>query len=483
MGVYKSEDGDLKVDLPELRARDAEALSAIANFQKDLEFYLKSPKKVTKKFNFPITRYLSEDSPIFENFPELKNMDVEIAPRSTQSYKKTPYANQGFYEGPHPSNNFVPKIVITVPTSDPKKGVNLTKDLTEDEITKQVLASFNTFIHEFQHHIQDVKKASSVGYNQNYAKEGLKGFINDYEDAVKALEQLQPGDIGYDQFKNKVDSVHQLVADSFRSDFVADKFFESDFSSQVKEAKKQLKSGKLSWSTGFEITLRELGEAEARSSALKAFLPAGEARKSIGIFYPTHRNETNTILLDADEVPVKFQLNNTHVLVRAFPETEYPTAADKLSFPETVMGKEIQDAPTVAKKKQEQPKKGDGPSALGPAAVAGTAVGLASPPSEAFVAGLGVDDPTPTASLFDVADGAVPNELGITSTFLLDLLVPRTKPYDIISNTPLGVGMMAGDLVDLGFGDFLRGEGTEAGQRIRAEAQDEDNQGLMSDGP
>ena len=483
MGVYKSEDGDLKVDVPELRARDVEAMSAIGNFQKDLEFYLKSPKKVTKKFNFPITRYLPEDSPIFENFPELKNMDVEIAPRSTQSYKKNVYANQGFYEGPHPSNNFVPKIVITVPTSDPKKGVNLERDLTEDEITKQVLASFNTFIHEFQHHIQDVKKASSVGYNQIYAKEGLKGFINDYEDAVKALEKLQPGDIGYDQFKNKVDSVHQLVADSFRSDFVADEFFKSDFSSQVKEAKKQLKSGKLSWSTGFEITLRELGEAEARSSALKAFLPAGEARKSIGIFYPTHRNETNTILLDADEVPVKFQLNNTHVLVRAFPETEYPTAADKLSFPETVMGKEIQDAPTVAKKKQEQQKKGEGPSALGPAAVAGTAVGLASPPSEAFVAGLGVDDPTPTASLFDVADGAIPNELGITNTFLLDLLVPRTKPYDIISNTPLGVGMMAGDLVDLGFGDFLRGKGTEAGQRIRAEAQDEDNQGLMSDGP
>lgn len=185
-------------------------------------------------------------------------------------------------------------------------------------------------------------------------------------------------------------------------------------------------------------------------------------------------------MLDADEVPVKFQLNNTHVLVRAFPETEYPTAADKLSFPETVMGKEIQDAPTVAKKKQEQQNDKKPLKGAGTVAGAGAVAGLAAPPSEAFVAGLGFDDPTPTASLFDAADGAIPNELGITNTFLLDLLVPRTKPYDIISNTPLGVGMLAGDLVDMGIGDFLRGEGTEAGQRIRNEAQ---QKGLMADGP
>jgi hypothetical protein len=225
---------------------------------------------------------------------------------------------------------------------------------------------------------------------------------------------------------------------------------------------------------GANIYYRELGEAEARSAAAKGLL-VGNERGAVGIYYPKDTAQSRRVL-SPEDIQLDEQIENTHILVRVVPAYNFG------KFDSDMRELEVTGAAPKkpSKLEQEQQQKGDGSSALGPAAVAGTAVGLASPPSEAFVAGLGFDDPTPTPSLFDAQDGAVSNELGITNTFLLDLLVPRTKPYDIISNTPVGVGMLAGDLIDMGIGDFLRGEGTEAGQRIRNEAQ---QKGLMADGP
>ena len=476
MGVYKSEDGDLKVDVPELRARDAEALSAISRFKKDLNVYLKSTKQKRKATSNPITRYLYEDSPIFENFPDLKNAKVIMQPSKDK-------AGGGEYR---PDTQ---ELVIFV-----DRGAGLSDDVDAERIAMKTMNALNTFIHEFQHHIQDVKKAANTGYSSSASGVGFKGFKQDYFDAVDAIDKLQPGEIGYDQFKNRVDMMFDLVRDSYKSQKQRVAFDQANYEDKVAMVKNRIenfestkgKAGTVEYfdnlreSTRFgqNIYFRELGEAEARSAAAKGLL-VGDERKAVGIYYPKDTEQSRRVL-SPDDIELDNQIENTHILVRVVPAYNFG------KFQSDMRELEVTGAapkkPSKLEQEQQQ-KKGDGPSALGPAAVAGTAVGLASPPSEAFVAGLGVDDPTPTASLFDVADGAVPNELGITSTFLLDLLVPRTKPYDIISNTPLGFGMMAGDLVDLGFGDFLRGEGTEAGQRIRAEAQDEDNQGLMSDGP
>lgn len=473
MGVYKSEDGDLKVDVPELRARDAEAMSAIGRFQEDLNFYLKSTKQRRKATSNPITRYLPENSPIFVNFPDLKNAKVVIQPS-----KK--YASGGEYR---PDTQ---ELVIFV---DP--GAGLTDDVDAERIAMKTMNALNTFIHEFQHHIQDVKKAANTGYSDKASLVGFKGFKQDYFDAVEAIDKLQPGEIGYDQFKNRIDMMFDLVRDSYRTAKQKLAFDQASQEDKLAMVKDRIENFKQTKGQGKEFTenlleanrfgkniyFRELGEAEARSAAAKGLL-VGDERKAVGIYYPKDTAQSRRVL-SPEDIELEEQIKNTHVLVRVVPAYNFS------KFDSDMRELEVTGAAPrkLSPLEQEQQKKGDGPSALGPAAVAGTAVGLASPPSEAFVAGLGVDDPTPTASLFDVADGAIPNELGITSTFLLDLLVPRTKPYDIISNTPLGVGMMAGDLVDLGFGDFLRGKGTEAGQRIRAEAQDEDNQGLMSDGP
>jgi hypothetical protein len=471
MGVYKSEDGDLKVDVPELRARDVEAMNAIANFQEDLNFYLKSTKQRRKATSNPITRYLPENSPIFENFPDLKNAKVVMKPS-----KK--YASGGEY------NPNTQELVIFV---DP--GANLSDDVDAERIAMKTMNAFNTFIHEFQHHIQDVKKAANTGYSDTASLVGFKGFEKDYFDAVDAINKLKPGEIGYDQFKNRIDMMFGLVRDSYKTQKQRVAFDQASYEDKLAMAKDRIQNFKKTKGEGDERTtnliesnrfgtniyFRELGEAEARSAAAKGLL-VGDERKAVGIYYPKDTAQSRRVL-SPDDIQLDKQIENTHILVRVVPAYNFGKTQSDM--------RELEVTGAAPKKlspleKEQQQKKGDGSSALGPAAVAGTAVGLASPPSEAFVAGLGFDDPTPTASLFDAQGGAIPNELGITNTFLLDLLVPRTKPYDIITNLPgVGEGLMALDLIDLGFGDFLRGEGTEAGQRIRNEAQ---QKGLMVDG-
>ena len=471
MGVYKSEDGDLKVDVPELRARDVEAMNAIANFQEDLNFYLKSTKQRRKATSNPITRYLPENSPIFENFPDLKNAKFVMEPSKDK-------AGGGVYR------TASQELVIFV---DP--GAKLSDDVDAERIAMKTMSAFNTFIHEFQHHIQDVKKAANTGYSPVASGVGFKGFKQDYLDAVDAIDKLQPGEIGYDQFQNRINMMFDLVRDSYGTEKQRVAFDRATYEDKVAIVKDRIenfertkgKKGSEDYFNntfegnrfGSNIYYRELGEAEARSAAAKGLL-VGDQRKAVGIYYPKDTFQSRRVL-SPEDIQLDKQIENTHILVRAVPAYNFG------KFDTDMLELEVTGAapkkPSLLEKQQD---KGDSPSALGPAVVAGTAVGLASPPSEAFVAGLGFDDPTPTASLFDAQGGAIPNELGITNTFLLDLLVPRTKPYDIISNTPLGVGMLAGDLIDMGIGDFLRGEGTEAGQRIRNEAQ---QKGLMADGP
>lgn len=451
MGVYKSEDGDLKVDVPEIRARDVEAMQAMARFQEDMNFFLKTPTKRRKGFEFPITRYIPENSPIFENFPDLKSAKVKILPRSGE--------NKDAYGSYDPRTQ---SIEVYAPL-----GRNV--DETDPQYTFEIMNSFNTLIHEFQHHIQDVKKAANTGYNSVRSGVGLKGFEQDYRDALDALDQVKPGEVGYEQFKNRVDQMHNLARDSLRNAQKRKEFDDASFEDQVKIVEESIRNFKAnkedttdfieSSSFGHGIYIRELGEAEARSSGMKALLPEGEARKAVGVFYP---KETERVVLTPEDVDFSDELENTHVLVRHVPSYRMSGYTEKSEL-------EVTQQPKAPASKAKQ--------AAGASAVAG----LAAPPSEAFVAGLGFEDATPTPSLFDVGEGAIPNELGITNTFLLDLLIPRTKPYDLVTNAPgIGEGLMAADLIDLGIGDFLRGEGTEAGQRIRNEAK---QKGVTTDGP
>ena len=146
-----------------------------------------------------------------------------------------------------------------------------------------------------------------------------------------------------------------------------------------------------------------------------------------------------------EDIQLEEQIENTHVLTRVVPAYNFSKLdSDMRELAVT------EAAPRKLSKleKEQQKKKGEAPSALGPAAGAGAVAGLAAPPSEAFVSALGFEDATPTPSLFDVGEGAIPNELGITNTFLLDLLVPRTKPYDLVTSLPgLGEGLMAADIL------------------------------------
>ena len=440
MGVYRSEDGDLKVDVPELRARDVEAMNAIANFQEDLNFYLKSSKQRRKKTSNPITRYLPENSPIFENFPQLKNTRVVMQPSKDN-------AGGGVYR------TSTGELIIYV---DP--GANLSDDVHAERIAMKTMNAFNTFIHEFQHHIQDVKKAANTGYNTVASLVGFRGFKQDYFDAVDAIDKLQPGEVGYDQFKNRIDMMFDLVRDSFVTQEKRVAFDQAEYADKLKIVQDRIENFEKtkpesgvgvrenaleSRSFGEGIYYRELGEAEARSAAAKGLL-VGDQRKAVGIYYPKDTNRSRRVL-SPEDIELEDQIENTHILTRVVPAYNFNKLFDSDMRELEVTGA-APKKPSLLEKEQQNDKKPL--KGAGTVAGAGAVAGLAAPPSEAFVAGLGFEDATPTPSLFDVGEGAIPNELGITNTFLLDLLVPRTKPYDLITSLPgIGEGLMAADVL------------------------------------
>ena len=483
MGVYKSEDGDYKVDVAELRARNQQQMSAIGTFAEDLDFYLKSGVARSKKFEFPITRYLTEDSPIFEYFPDLKDAKVTVAPRSTDS--DNAYSSLGFYRRRDVDGK--PKIVVTIPKQlnlDPEGGLDRRQGdgswLPEDKLYwDEVFGAFATLIHEFQHHIQTVKKSANTGYNRRSVdRADLQGLRQEYDYAVERLSKLEKGDPGYETHRRMAQNMEDMAYDTYGPEMKEEfrKASPEKRTEMTLQVLNDFKTGLLSKDSILPhgIYIRELGEAEARSSGLKALIPEGSERKAIGVFYP--KNYTNPLgyVSRPSDIDVNDRLTNEMVLTRVTPAPESPVRHGQLK---PVSEFDFEDYPEPKVVQDYINKGSDG---KGAAAVVGTGVaaGLASPPSEAFVSEIGektglFEDATPTPSLFDV-EGVVDN-LGISNTFLLDLLVPRTKPYDLISNTPVvGEAMMATDAIDSSFGDYLRGEGTEAGQRIRKNADEDD---------
>ena len=468
MGVYKSEDGDLKVDIPELQAREVESILAVSNFEEDLAFFIATPVKrnISSAITNPISRYIGENSPIFKNFPDLKDAKVTLAPLKKDSGVLGEYRPR------------TKEIVVYVDSSMDVRGLS-------DAFNFEALTAFDTLIHEFQHHIQDVKNAANTGYNTTYAKSALKEITSDYFKAGNKLKKLSPTDPEYAQYKNAMDQTHSLVQDSLRGSWktnqLAKKVFASDSIDDQMEFVKEVlvTKPKVSGSIEHDIYIRELGEAEARSSGAKSLLTT-EDRKRVGVFYPKAGGAAN-IMSTSNDLNMDNKLLNTHILVREVPLIK----RESLQFTSQPVAK-LSEAEKKAVDAKVSSKSDVDPGKATVVGVGTSAIAANVPPSEAFVKSLWFDDYTPTGSLFDVAGGAIPNEIGITNTFLLDLLIPRTKPYDLITNIPLlGEVMMAADGIDYLFGEELRGKGSEAGQRIRTQSKQDAmkmNRGIMSDG-
>jgi len=391
-GAYRAEDGDIKVDVAELKARDLEMAQAVGKFSEDAEFFINNPKKTRKEIRSKISDYLPANSPIFENFPELRDVTVVLRRGKRTNNKYTDETNT--YGVFYPSNK---EMHILFSTEGDAKKTNL----------RDPVKAFNTLVHEFQHHIQDVKGATSNGFNT--LQTGV--FATKMKDEIPRLRKLIADEPDNEKAKAQLKQYTDLLEDA-KVD--VDQFVSGQYDENIK---KFIDSEKAS----FAIYVRDLGEAEARSAGRKAFLTeADPARKEMGVFYPATSKDPGT--LEAIKIGSEKQLPREQILVRRYPGERYKESHLDFVDPDT---------------KQRVPPK---------LAVAGTtATGLAAAtPSEAFVGSLGFEDPTPSASL--IGDERL-KDIPLEQQILLDQLVPKTKPYDLITSIPgVDIAAMLSDL-------------------------------------
>ena len=248
-GVYMSDDGDYKVDLPEIKARNQEYADAVTKFV-DKAMQLMDMRKGGVTRAGTMKDYLPEDSPVFENFPDLRDTKVDI--KTIKSSE--PAGLLGSYT---PSDKV---ITVYVPPQ-----TSITAAQTQEEKLARSWRAFGTLIHEFQHNIQDVKGSKNVGANREIGAGNKSNLKNDLFTVKKQLrelkEQVEAGDIPENYQATELDLIQRQMA-------LEDMLSEPD----VPHA----------------IYIRELGEAEARSSGMKASLPH-EERVQIGVFYPKHQ--------------------------------------------------------------------------------------------------------------------------------------------------------------------------------------------------
>ena len=390
-GAYRSEDGDIKVDVAELKARDLEMAQAIGKFSEDAEFFIKNPKKTRKEIRSKISDYLPANSPIFENFPELR--DVTVVLRRGKRHSDPRKDETNVYGAFYPTSK---EMHILFSTEGDDYKTNL----------RDPVKAFNTLVHEFQHHIQDVKGASSNGFDM--LRTGV--FATKMKDEIPRLRKLvadEPDNAkAKAQLKQYTDLLKEAKVDVDK--FVSGKYADRD--------EKNLAN----YLASYAIYVRDLGEAEARSAGRKAFLTeADPARKEMGVFYPATSEDPGT--LEAIKIGSERKLPQEQILVRRYPGERYREAHLDFVDPDT---------------KQRVPPKLSG---AGATVAGGTAAGLASTPSEAFVGALGFEDPTPSASL--IGDERL-KDIPLEQQVLLDQLAPKTKPYDLITSIP-GVDIAA----------------------------------------
>ena len=406
-GAYKDPNGEIKVDLPELKARDLQMAKAVGQFSEDAKFFVNNPKKTTRVINKKMSDYLPENSPIFEYFPELKDAKVTLRRAKYSSNENYTY---GYY------SPYDKEIVLLFRTKADTGKVNL-----DDPIK-----AFNTLVHEFQHHIQDVKKATGKGFNTARTFSTIKKMKEEYQSALKKIQQ-NPDNVDAQNYVKQVD----MVLDD--AGMNREKFLSTPDN----------KLGRLQ----YPIYVRELGEMEARSSGRKALL-AGEdpERKKLGVFYPASSEDPGRLI--AGEISMEKSFPESQAMVRIAPDSWDET----LTFVKN------------AEKAVDAGEQGIG-TATKAAGTAGTVAGLASMPSEAFVGSLGFEDPTPSPSL--IADERL-KDIPLEQQVMLDVLTPKTKPYDLISSIPgVDITFMASDAMKW-LGDQTKPEGpvTEAPETV-----------------
>jgi hypothetical protein len=406
-GAYKDPNGEIKVDLPELKARDLQMAKAVGQFTEDAKFFVNNTKKTTRVVNKKMSDYLPENSPIFEYFPELKDAKVTLRRAKYSSNENYTY---GYY------SPYDKEIVLLFRTKADTGKVNL------DDPVK----AFNTLVHEFQHHIQDVKKATGKGFNTARTFSTIKKMKEDYQAALKKIQQ-NPDNVDAQNYVKQVD----MVLDD--AGMNREKFLSTPDN----------KLGRLQ----YPIYVRELGEMEARSSGRKALL-AGEdpERKKLGVFYPASSEDPGRLI--AGEISMEKSFPESQAMVRIAPD----------SWDETL---------TFVKNAEKAVDAGEQgvSNATKAAGTAGTVAGIASMPSEAFVGSLGFEDPTPSPSL--IADERL-EDIPMEQQVMLDFLTPKTKPYDLISSIPgVDLTFMASDAMKW-LGDQTKPEGlvTEAPESV-----------------
>jgi len=253
--VFKSEDGVYKVDVPELKARDLEAQEALFKFGSEFKAVHAASKEGHGVVG-TMADFLPKTSPVFENFPELQNSKVIVRTRRSDEDPLT----LGYYQpATKEMHIFVPK------KGDPNAPVD-NKELNEAAYT-----AFGTLVHEFQHHIQDVKGAFSDGMSTggaNANKKNLRERKDKYIDQELEYQRRKAKGMG-GGFGTKQEREEALA--------------------RIKELENEKAGIQDIWDDAYgpthAIYIRDLGEAEARSSGVKALLTADE-RKNIGVFYP-----------------------------------------------------------------------------------------------------------------------------------------------------------------------------------------------------
>jgi len=288
-GAYRSEDGDIKIDVAELKARDQEAKDAVGRFLNDTEKVITtSSKKVIGKMG----DYLPDNSPVFRYFPELKNTEVRIVPRT----EKGDNSNLGYY------TPIEETVTITVPKI---------KGAPPEEVNKRLGKIFNTLVHEFQHNIQDVKYAQNVGggFDDKDFTAMINAYKANYKSAKPRLDKLQaenkfdPNNPEHAKLAGQVAQVERLAQDMNIS---ADEFMDTTATQHKKSGFRKHK-----------IYIRELGEMEARSSGRKKFLTEDDPqRKAVGVFYPKMSKDPGT--MQAGEILSEPALQQEDALVRVY---------------------------------------------------------------------------------------------------------------------------------------------------------------------
>lgn len=364
-GAYRSPDGDYKIDVAELRARDLEMARAVGEFTDDAKFFINNPKRTRAEIRTPISKYLPANSPIFENFPELKDAKVVLR-RGTAKERGT----YGYYS---PSKK---EIHVLLSPKDIPGGGNI----------KNPVKAFNTLIHEFQHHIQDVKNAKNTGFNTKRTGDFMAKMRQDIKRLEKVVED------------NPQDELAQAQLQQY----------------------KDLRDSGPREDLDYRIYVRELGEAEARSSGRKAFLTQDDpARKEVGVFYPASSYDPGT--LEAVKIGSEVELPSEQILVRTYPDDVNRERELEFVDPKTKIKAGL-----------------------------GSVAGLAAMPSEAFAESLGLStertamtDELPIANE-EAALAYIENRAAANPTTI------GNAPSDIVTEAPfIGEGLMAADILQM----------------------------------